>query len=646
MQEIRTQLGDKETYQAIGSNPTFEISREIRDLVTYYTTTGIIDGTKLGEFLIKQHPVISVFYTLPKIHKHPVRPPGRPIVASTESLLSPLAITLDKILSPWYQRSGPTSRTQPTFLTSLKNVGRLPTDCLLVSMDVNSLYTSIRHEDGISLSYKLLHSTTKFCKDLLTLVLTRNFFIFEDQFFIQRKGTAMGSNMAPPYANIFMDNFELTYVYTHPSFTSSVIYWRRYIDDDIFIIWTGDIQTLCNFHIDLNSSLPGLTFSLSHDPSLLMNIERLRRDLFVKPTDRNSLLKYDSCHPHHIKRALPKSQHVRIDRIVSNSEISRIRHQEMNEKFRNRGYPEHVLRFHRDATRPDICSKTPRMAFVSTFHPLNHLINKCILQHWDILKNAYPQVKEFVSKPIICSKRCSNIKDHLIRADVGLSKGTDGNQGKHWVTKRGPALSNPMFTLVTGDLGIVGRWRARGLTQGVLTSPRNGTFPCLNCQQCSNVLKGDSFTHPQSGKRFPIKGQFNCNSSFVVYLIKCPCGLGYVGETTQHIRDRISKHKSTIRCGRTLLPIPAHFLQNNHNVAQLRFQVIDHVRVLRRGGDRIKRLKERESFWIYTCQLCPAWLNGNIESIIIHSLYYGLVQIRINYEYHHVRFADFQISYN
>ncbi|CAJ0960274.1 unnamed protein product [Ranitomeya imitator] len=34
----------------------------------------------------------------------------------------------------------------------------------------------------------------------------------------------------------------------------------------------------------------------------------------------------------------------------------------------------------------------------------------------------------------------------------------DGNQGKHRVTKRGPALSYPMFTLVTG---IVGRWRAR-----------------------------------------------------------------------------------------------------------------------------------------------------------------------------------------
>ncbi|CAJ0953952.1 unnamed protein product, partial [Ranitomeya imitator] len=55
----------------------------------------------------------------------------------------------------------------------------------------------------------------------------------------QRKGTAMGSNMAPPYANIFMDHFELTYVYTHPSFMSHVIYWRRYIDN-VFLTWTKE----------------------------------------------------------------------------------------------------------------------------------------------------------------------------------------------------------------------------------------------------------------------------------------------------------------------------------------------------------------------------------------------------------------------
>ncbi|CAJ0955832.1 unnamed protein product [Ranitomeya imitator] len=105
---------------------------------------------------------------------------------------------------------------------------------------------------------------------------------------------------------------------------------------------------------------------------------------------------------------------------------------------------------------------------------------------------------------------------------------------------------------------------------------------------CSNIIKGDSFTHPHSGKRFSIKGHFTCNTTFVVYLIKCPCGLGYV--------------------------VPAHFIQNNHTVAQLRYQVIEHVPLARRGGDRIKKLKERESFWIHTLQtLTPLGLNREYE---------------------------------
>ncbi|CAJ0966601.1 unnamed protein product [Ranitomeya imitator] len=52
-----------------------------------------------------------------------------------------------------------------------------------------------------------------------------------------------------------------------------------------------------------------------------------------------------------------------------------------------------------------------------------------------------------------------------------------GNQGKHRVTKRGPALSYPMFTLVTG---IVGRWRAVFIltTASFLTNAFLWVFPC------------------------------------------------------------------------------------------------------------------------------------------------------------------------
>ncbi|CAJ0925426.1 unnamed protein product [Ranitomeya imitator] len=355
MHEIRTQLRDVDMYQPIGNNPTFEISREIKYLVAHYTTTGTID-TKLGEFLVKQHLVTSVFYTLPKIHKHPLRPPGRPIVASTESLLSPLAITLEKILSPLVPRikSYLKGNLSPEFGGT--GFGET-TDKLSVSLyGCEQLVHEYKTPGGIESVMSFLSSHTnfssqqhKFCKDLLTL------------FFIQRKGTAMGSNMAPLYANIFMYRFELSYVYTHLSFISYVIFWRRYIDD-VFLIWTGDVETLSNFHRDLNSSLPGLTFSLSHDPVsmnflvtrvIINEFREVETDLFVKSTDRNSLLKYDSCHPHHIKRALPKSHHDRVDRIVSNPEVSYIRHQEINEKFHVRGYPDHVLTSSRDTTRLD-----------------------------------------------------------------------------------------------------------------------------------------------------------------------------------------------------------------------------------------------------------------------------------------------------
>lgn len=84
----------------------------------------------------------------------------------------------------------------------------------------------------------------------------------------------------------------------------------------------------------------------------------------------------------------------------------------------------------------------------------------------------------------------------------------------------------------------------------------------------------------------------------------------YVGETTQRARDRISKHKSTIRCKNPLLPPPHHFLENGHNVSQLRFQILEQITPLRRGGDRIKLLKQREAYWIHQLDtLTPKGLN-------------------------------------
>lgn len=100
----------------------------------------------------------------------------------------------------------------------------------------------------------------------------------------------------------------------------------------------------------------------------------------------------------------------------------------------------------------------------------------------------------------------------------------------------------------------------------------------------------------------------------MICLIKCPCNRLYVGETSQHIRDRICKHKSTIRVGNLLLPIPYQFKEKGHHISQLKYQFIEQVELNRRGGDIKQLLRWREAFGVHTLQtLEPRGLNRDYE---------------------------------
>eukprot|EP00061_Rhincodon_typus_P009810 g33598.t1 len=79
-------------------------------------------------------------------------------------------------------------------------------------MDVLPLYTSIPHNDGIAATDSVLNTNNcQFLDAILQLIhfnLDHNIFTFDNQFFIQTHGTAMGTNFAPQYANVFMHKFE------------------------------------------------------------------------------------------------------------------------------------------------------------------------------------------------------------------------------------------------------------------------------------------------------------------------------------------------------------------------------------------------------------------------------------------------------
>lgn len=166
-------------------------------------------------------------------------------------------------------------------------------------------------------------------------------------------------------------------------------------------------------------------------------------------------------------------------------------------------------------------------------------------------------------------------------------------------------------------------------TQRVLRPTKNGTFPCLECNCCSNCQKGEVVYHPRKGTSIKICGYYTCASSFVVNIIKCPCGLLYVGQTSCPVRERMREQKLAIRTGKKEQAVTSHFIAVGHGIHQLKYQVVDHVPSLRRGGDRVKILLRIEAIWIRKLEiLAPYGLNREYDLLAIVTLSWPILPIR------------------
>ena len=181
----------------------------------------------------------SRFYILPNIHQDGI--PARPIVSSCGAPTEEISQFVDYYLKPFVVISSFYIKDTTDFLLKLKSFGKTPSGSLLLTLDVCCLYTNIPHEEGIETCRGLLDTRdvqeppTDDIIKLITLILNKNNFSFNNEHYLQLKGTAMGTCKAPSYANAFMDNVQrrnalLAKLDLIPST------WWRYIAD-IFAIW-------------------------------------------------------------------------------------------------------------------------------------------------------------------------------------------------------------------------------------------------------------------------------------------------------------------------------------------------------------------------------------------------------------------------
>ena len=161
-----------------------------------------------------KQPTCSRFYILPKIHKDRNNPPGRPIVSANGHPTEHISENVSESLNQLVPKLPSYIKDATHFLNKLCSISAIPNDSLFVTLDLSSLYTNIPHTEGIQVARIYLNKRTlktpptETVCDLIDLILTNNYFEFNGQHFLQKQGTAMGTWMAPPYANLFMGTFE------------------------------------------------------------------------------------------------------------------------------------------------------------------------------------------------------------------------------------------------------------------------------------------------------------------------------------------------------------------------------------------------------------------------------------------------------
>ena len=147
-------------YSKVKCNPFNSFNKAILTTIKDEIEANILPANATS--LVHLHPTAPTFYMLPKIHKQQTPVPGQKQTADTchkdsqtadtcPCPTSQIAKFLDAILSLLVEQ-------QPTYIKDSNHAINIFSTfcsqgehCFLFSMDVKSLYTSIPHEDGLTL---------------------------------------------------------------------------------------------------------------------------------------------------------------------------------------------------------------------------------------------------------------------------------------------------------------------------------------------------------------------------------------------------------------------------------------------------------------------------------------------------------------
>ena len=232
-------------------------------------------------------------YGLPKVHKADI--PMRPVLSMIGSAQYGTAKFLDSLLKPLLSKKFECSDSFD-FVNFITKQPVEESD-FMVSFDVSSLFTNVPLNETIDICCQLWRDNRPASsiideiafRDLLKFSSANVPFLFNDNWYQQVDGVAMGSPLAPTLASIFLSTLEDKM--SDYSFAKPKVY-KRYVDD-IFLVFSNknEVAPFLNF---MNGLHPNILFTIEEEinsclPFLDLLVEKTNKgfetEIYRKATD-------------------------------------------------------------------------------------------------------------------------------------------------------------------------------------------------------------------------------------------------------------------------------------------------------------------------------------------------------------------------
>ncbi|XP_041797348.1 uncharacterized protein LOC121609712 [Chelmon rostratus] len=547
--EARRQLSNMTYYKPIQSSLQHTTQTRIRTITQDLYHKKYISAKQRNFLFGPDDPRERRFYLLPKIHKEPQTwtvpfkiPPGRPIVSDCNSVTYNISQYIDSFLGPLSVRHPSYLKDTYHFIEKIRPLV-LPSNAILFTIDIDSLYTNIDTRMGLQTirtifnRYPDRNRPDDDILQLLEICLTCNDFTFDNQYYLQVHGTAMGHRYAPSYANLYMSEWERSALQKCPL---QPLFYLRFLDD-IIGAWEHGEEKFLQFIQILNHHHPSIKVKHSLDAKQINFLDttvyfhnvneqnkKLLTRVYFKPTDTHALLHKTSYHPKHTFKGIVKSQIIRFHRISSSPEDLENAISTLFTSLRRRGYSRRFLRSIKSSTLASLRTETgvinrnnslqngdsplqdgdscagAIVPLITTFSNRYTGLHNTLKNNFQRFLTDHPILKEY--RVISALRKNKNLRDALVKASFGKDKNKNKPQNL-WKFKHTKFLYNP-----------------------------------------------------HSGRGTSVNGYFSIKEKNVVYCLQCTqCNLLYIGETVNTIQARLKQHLYNIREGRLQTPLVNHF---------------------------------------------------------------------------------------